>query len=604
MTTEIAIVLGILLFAMVLFISERLRPDLVALMVLLAVILTRQVSPQEAFASLGNPAVITVGAIFIISAGLFRTGVAHVIGERIAAVAGKDQLRLTVIIMLTVAVMSSFMNNVGATAVLLPAVVGLCRQARIPPSKLLMPLAFGSLAGGMLTLIGTPSNLLVNAALYERGLEPLNLFDFTPMGLIIMALGIGYMATIGRRLLPAGDSTSLFTDERPDELTDTYDLGERLFRICIPAGSQLIGRTLANSTLRDVWNLNVLAVERGGEEMLDPSPDTVLNQGDILLLEGKLDEFRKRDVEPKLEILPDREWSDTDLESAWVGMSEVVVAPRSSFAGKTLKEIHFRDKYGLSVVGIWRGKKPLRTNLGEIPLHVGYALLLQGPREKFRILEKEAGFLFLNGGGAVRGHLRPSKAPWALGALALMLLAVIAGWLDLPTAAVLAGTLMVLVGVLNMEEAQHAIELKAIFIIAAMLPLGLAMENSGAAEYLADLIVRLFGQLGPAGVLAGVTLFTMLSVQIMSNSTTAVLVAPIALNAASQLGANPQTFAMAVALGASAAFLTPIAHQSNLLVMGAGGYCFSDYARVGVGIWLISLTAIILFLPLLFPLYP
>ncbi len=602
MTTEIAAVLAILLIAVILFVSERLRPDLVAIMVLLAVIMSGLVSAQEAFASLGNPAVITVGAILIISAGLFRTGIAHAIGDRIAAVAGKDELRLTIIVMLTVGIMSSFMNNVGATAVMLPAVVGLCRQAKIPASKLLLPLAFGSLAGGTLTLIGTPSNLLVNAALLERGLQPLALFDFLPMGLIAMTLGIGYMATVGRRLLPTPPpSTSPFVNDQANELTDTYHLEERLFRIRVPAGSRLIGRSLAESQLRDVWNLNVLAIERDGEEELDPEPDTIVFQDDILLLEGKLPEFRKKDVEPYLQILPPKQWSDADLESAQIGICEVVVAPRSSFAGRTLRETHFREKYGLSALGIWRGERPLRTGLGEVPLQVGDALLLQGPREKLRILKREADVLFLDEGSTAGERLRLHKAPVALAALALMLIAVVTGWLDLSTAAVMAGTLMVLLGALTMEEAQHAVDLKVVFIIAAMLPLGLAMEKSGTAEYLANLLIRVFGQLGPTGVLAGVTIFAGLSVQLMSNSTTAVLVTPIALNAARQLGANPQTFAMAVALAASAAYLTPISHQSNLLVMAAGGYRFTDYPRVGIGLWIIHVAAIIVFLPIFFP---
>ncbi len=604
MTAEIATVLGILLVSIVLFISERLRPDLIAVMVLLAVILTGQVVPQEAFASLGNPAVVTVAAIFVISEGLFRSGVAHAIGRRIAAVAGADQVRLTVIIMLTVGAMSSFMNNVGATAVLLPAVVGICRHTKIPPSKLLMPLAFGSLGGGMLTLIGTPSNLLVNAGLAVRGLAPLQMFDFTPLGLVILLLGIGYMVTLGRRLLPSPSPSTLFSGQN-GELTETYQLGERLFRIRIPAGSRLIGRTLAQSTLRDEWNLNVVAVEHEGVEVLNPPPNTVLFKGDVLLLEGRLDEFRARDVEPYLEILPEREWHDTDLESSRIGIAEVVVAPRSLYAGKTLREMNFREKYGLSVVGIWRGTRPIRTGLGNIPLQVGDALLLQGDWSRFELLEREPHFVFLEGAeSTAEERLRPGKAPLALGALGLMLLVVLAGWFELPTAAVLAGTVMLLAGVLKMEEAQHAIELKAIFIIASMIPLGLAMEKSGTAQFLAHWMVQIFGRMGEVGVLAGVALFAGLAVQVMSNATTAVLVTPIALNAAQQLGANPQAFAMAVALAASAAFLTPIAHQSHLLVMAAGGYRFADYTRVGLGVWLITLLAIVLLVPLFFPLFP
>lgn len=602
MTGEIATVLGILLIAVALFVSERLRPDLVALLVLLAVILTGLVEPDQAFASLGSPPVITVGAIFIVSHGLHCSGVAHAIGRRISALAGKNPTRLTVLIMVTVGLLSAFMNNIGATAVLLPAIVGLSRQAKISPSKLLIPLSFASLSGGMLTLIGTPSNLLVNAALYEAGLEVLDLFEFAPIGAVLLGLNILYMVLFGRKLLPDRAGTPPFTAAGSNELTETYSLGERLFRIRIPAGSQLIGRALIDSHLRDTWSLNVLAVEHGTEEILDPSPDTVLHRGDVLLLEGDLEAFRQRDVKPYLEILPDRTWEDHHLVSADIGLHEVVVAPRSAFAGRTLIETDFREKYGVSVVGIWRGDRPILTDLGERPLQIGDALLLQGARQKIHILEREPDFLFLDQAAAEQARLQPKMAPLAIAALALMIISVITGWLDLPTATVLAAALMILSGVLKMEEAQRAIELRAVFIIAAMIPLGLAMEQSGAAEYLANLVVQLFGRLGPTGVLAGITVFAGLAVQVMSNSTTAVLITPIALNAASSLNVNPTPFAVAVALGASAAFLTPIAHQSNLLVMGAGGYRFLDYTKAGIGIWLLYLIAATLLIPILFPL--
>ncbi|MEN8098402.1 MAG: SLC13 family permease [Chloroflexota bacterium] len=604
MNTEIGIVLAILAAAIILFSTEKLRPDLVALLVLLAVILTGQVSPQDAFASLGNPAVITVAAILALGYGLQVTGVAHIIGDRIASIAGSQPMRLTVVIMVTVAVLSSFMNNVGAAAVLLPAVVAIGRRARISPSKLLIPLSFGSLAGGMLTLFGTPSNLLVNAILADQGLQQLGMFTVTPVGLIITIISIGYMAVLGRHLLPSRKSTDPFITDDDKDYADTYSLDERLFRIRIPPGSIFIGRTLINSTLRDQWNLNVIGVSRGETQILDPEPTFVLQQGDILLLEGKLDEFKRIDVEPLLEILPEKHFEDADLESTEIGLSEVVVAPRSIYANKTLIETDFREKYHLSVVGIWRGNKPIRTRLGEIPLQVGDALLLQGQRDRFHLLEREPHFLFLDDGEAARERLRPSKAPFAVAAVLAMVVVVLAGWLELPTAAVLAGVFMILFGILTMEEAQQAIDLKAVFIIGSMLPLGMAMERSGAAAYIAQWMTNALSNFGAHGVLAGVVLFAGLAVQVMSNSATAVLVTPIALSAAAALGANPLTFALAVALSASSAYLTPISHQSHLLVMAAGGYRFSDYTKAGALLWLAAQAAIILLVPIVIPLYP
>ncbi|MFQ6057714.1 MAG: SLC13 family permease [Anaerolineae bacterium] len=606
MTIQIAIVLAILAGAIVLFVTEWLRVDLVALLVLLILALVGLVTPEEAFSGFSNPAVITVWAIFIVSGALSRTGVANMLGQRILRVAGSNEVRLIVALMVAVGVMSAIMNNVGATAVLLPAAVGICRQAKIPASKLLMPLAFGSLLGGVTTLIGTPPNLLVNAVLMERGLQPFSLLDFTPLGSIALVVGILFMALIGRRLLPAhATEDRMPTAWLPQgSLTELYNLRERLFQIRIPQGSMLTDKPLSQSTLRERFGVNVVAVRHGGQTVLAPPPDITLHPGDVLLLEGKVDELRAKDVPPYFEVLPDREWTDEDLETAAIGMFEVALSPHATIFGQTLRDIHFREKYSLSVVAIWREGQPRRTGLSDLPLRFGDTLLVQGLRSKFRILQREPDYIVLADPEAIEETLRFKKAPLALGIMALMLTPVVLGWLPIATAGVMGAALMIISGCLTMEEAYRAIEWKAVFLIAGMLPLGLAMEKTGTAQYLAKLVVNAVGDVGPFALLAGLYIFTALLTEVLPSPALAVLMAPIAISTAQGMGANPYAFLMAVVIAISAGSITPVSHPAHVLVMSPGGYRFLDYLKVGLPLNLVILIATLIALPVFFPLIP
>jgi di/tricarboxylate transporter len=601
-TSDIALMLAILAISILLFITDWLRVDLVALLVLLALVLTGLITPEEAFSGFASPAVITVWAIFIVSGGLFYTGVANLLGDRLLQVAGTGVARLVGVVMAAVGLMSGVMNNVGATAVMMPAVVAMSRKARINASKLLMPLAFGSLLGGMITLIGTPPNILVSDALRQAGLEPFSLLAFAPVGLVALALGVVYMILFGWRLLPdRSPAERLAAVAGPDEeLVDLYRLGERLFRARVPFGSPLIGQTLAESGLRQDFDISVISLERPDGSRVAPGKDMVLRRGDMLLVEGMVDHIAWAEATGLLDLQPEIGVEDRDLQSGAVGIAEVLLSPHSRLVGQTLADIQFREKYNLNVLAILREGQPYRTGLVDLPLRFGDTLLVQGPRQNFRILQREIDYVVL--GDVEDGRVtRTQKAPLALGILVVMLVPVIAGWLPITAAALLAGVLMVLTGCLTMDEAYQSIEWKAVFLVAGTLPLGIAMAKTGTADFLAGLMVETVGGLGPIALLAGFYILTNLLTQFMSNAASTVLIAPIAIDAAQRVGSDPHALLMAVAVGASAGFLTPVAHQSNVLVMGPGGYRFGDYLKSGLPLNLLTFAIVLVVVPLVWP---
>ncbi|MGD8752751.1 MAG: SLC13 family permease, partial [Anaerolineales bacterium] len=755
MTPQIITTLIILLLAVILFVSERLRVDLVALLVLGGLAISGLVSPEEALSGFSNPAVVTVWAVFVLSAGLSRTGVARLVGRQVMRLAGQGEVRLMTVIMLTAGVMSAFMNNVGVAAMLLPVVMDIARRTGRSPSKLLMPLAFGSLLGGMNTLIGTPPNILASNILSDFGLRPFGLFDYTPVGLVVTLAGIAFMALIGRRLLPDRDVRSGLRRGDPSELEQVFDMQERMCILCLPPNSALDGKNLEESRLGTALGINVIGIIRDGETELAPEPNTAMKSEDRLLVSGRLDrltelrgrrhliieneklaveelaigsvdfaevglspntsilgrtlqeiDFRKRfgvivlairrdgdtmqieidniplkegDVllvegdrrrlqalegednfhlheaekaelyrlheqlmavripkesslvgksleesrlaeafgltvlgierqgethmvpDPKEELRADdlllvkgKEESLTAirglqdlsvepepapklerLESAEVGLVEAVLSPHTTLAGKTLRQLHFREKYDLSVLAIWSGGRAFRTDLRELRLRFGDALLLYGRREKLRLLGTDPDFLVLT--EEIQEAPRVEKAPIAALVMAGVVLTVLLGWLPIAVAAVIGAALMVLTGCLSMDEAYRFIDWRAVFLIAGMLPLGIAMQNSGAARFLAEGVVSMVGGFGPLALVAGMFLLTALASQVMPNPVVTVLMAPIAISTAYNLDMSPFALMMVVALAASASFLSPVGHPANVLIMGPGGYRFGDY---------------------------
>jgi di/tricarboxylate transporter len=601
---EILLALVILFLAVVFFVTEWLRTDLVAMLVLLALALTGLLTTAEAISGFSHTAVITVLGMFVVGEGLFQTGVAQSLGRYVTRVAGGSEVRLMIVVMLTVAGVATVMNNVGATAVMLPVVVGVARQNNIRTSKLLIPLSFGALQGGLLTLISRPSNIIVSDALEKYSGEPFGLFDFTPVGAILLVFGVLYMVLVGRRLLPertVEDKVAAVMAAQRKAL-EQYHLEERLFEVRVLPDSPLSDMTIEQSRLGRALELNIVDITRNGESVLNPGPDEFIRANDLLLVQGKPEEIVRLRWTRGIEI--EKEVTHLQLEdvlSPDSSVVEVVLTPQSPFIGRTLRDLNFRQSHGLTVLAIWRDGRPYRSALGNYKLRFGDTLLVQGPAPNIHLLTERSDLLVLNDSHGT-GGTRPQRAPVAM-LISLLMIALIGFRLvSVPIGALLAAVLMVLADCVTIDDAYAAIEWKAIFLMAGLLPLGLALEKSGAAGYLADQGLALLGGLGAQGLLAGLFLFNLVASQLMSSVAAAALIAPIAISTAQAVGADPRPFLMAVAVSGTFAFITPISHQTNVLVMGPGGYRFTDYARIGIPMAILLTVVSILVLPLFWPL--
>jgi di/tricarboxylate transporter len=590
---QVAMTLLVMVMAVILLISDRVRMDAVALLVVLALVLAGLLTPQEAFAGFASPAVVAVASLFVVSAGLFQTGLARRIGRKLIGLAGSSEARLIVVLMIGVSLLSAVMNNVGAVAVLLPVVVGIAKDTGIAPSRLLIPLAYGGVMGGTLTLIGTPPNLIVSDMLVERGLPPLGFFEITRIGVPLLVGGIAFMATVGRRLLPTRLGRGRLTAAAlPEELMGIYHLPEHLFAVMVPAGSPIVGQSLSECRLQNGFDLTVLGLVRDSECVMVPDPTEKLRAGDRVLVEGGPQRVKRAmDV---WSLMAEKATSDEAelLLAQDTGLVEVTLAPRSHFEGHSLREVHFREKYGVTVLAVWRGGEAIERNLGDVPLRMGDVLLVQGSWRRVRLLSRDPELIVLMDENGVPRRTR--KAPWAIAILLGMIAVVLADLAPISIAALGAAVLMVFTGCLRIEEAQRAIEWKVILVIGGMLALGLAMQSSGTTEWVASTFlspVARFDALPVLGVLFVITAGIGL---VMSNYASAALLAPIALSVAADGSLDARPFALLVAVASSVAFATPIAHQSNLLVMGPGEYKFGDYARAGLPLSAMAMAVIVL----------
>ena len=594
MTTDIGLTLAIIVAALALFATERLRVDLVALLVLLSVGLLGLISPERLFDGFANSAVVTVWAVYMVSGGLFKTGVADAMGQGILRLAGGREPRLIATIMVTCGVISAFMNNVGATAMLMPALIGISRRTKVAVSKLLIPLSFSSLLGGAMTLIGTPANILAMSILADRGLPTLGFFQFTPMGVVLLATGVLYMVLLGRHLLPEREGAQ--------GRKDAYRLRDYVSEVRVMPGSSLAGQTLFESRLGRDYDMTVLALERDGVGETHISRDTVVQAGDLLTLEGSADNLVAAREALGLVIEAEHKMDLDRLEPGNVQLIEATLAPNSGLVGRTLRGVRFRDRYGFTALAIWRHGAALTEKLRDVPLLFGDALLLQGPQHRVRDLQQNGDFLVLE--PLELEKLRRNRAPIAVGALLLAILLVVFADFHISLAMVIAAVIMILTGCLTIEEAHESIDWRTVFLVAGMLPLGMAMESTGTARFLADIMLDLLGDFGPMAILAGVYLLAALITQAMSNAAAIVLIVPIAVDTALGLGANHITFTMAAVIGAATSFLSPVGHKANVLVFGPGGYRFTDYARVGAVLTVALLIVSMVFLPIFWPLFP
>ena len=608
MTLEMWIALGILGLAILFFITEWLRVDIVALGVVVALMLSGLVSVEQALSGFSNPAVLTIAALFVVGGAVLQTGLAGDIGKRILQIAGQEPLRLMVVIMLTVALLSAFMSDTGTVAVLLPAISSLALSAGISASKLLIPLAYGALLGGATTLIGTPPNIIVSDLLHEQGLNAFQFFDYTPIGLLLLAAGMLFMLLVGQRLLPdhkpAADVQRVATAE---ELLDLYRLPDNMFRLRVRRGSELVGMRIGDTNLRQEFDVTILQVlsetQPGDIPQANPvEAESRFKVGDILVVQGEADSVAHSAAVFNLGLQPAEAKDETSLITNEVGVAEVLLPPRSSLLGKTVVDVNFGRRYHLTVLAIQRPATHQKLSLKETELRFGDTLLVQGPWSNIQELRKyRRDFVVIGQPEEMVAAPTRSRAPLALLILLGMLILLVTNLVPVVTASMLAALMMVLSGCLSIDDAYYAIDWKSVVLVACMIPMSIALVNVGLVDQFAQGITDSLGNLGPLTVLAGLYALTSLFTQVLSNTATTVLIAPIALAAAQEMGVQPYAFLMGVAISASMAFASPVASPVNTLVMGAGNYRFSDYVKVGLPLILVTLVVSLLALPVLWP---
>ncbi|MEP7357467.1 MAG: SLC13 family permease [Anaerolineales bacterium] len=591
MSAQVVVLLAIVVAAILLFLSEKLRPDLIAMLVMLSLGLTGILNSRETFSGLSNPSVILIMAVFIMTGGLFRTGVSGVIGKWLVQAAGSSERRLVTLVVLAAAVLSLFMNNIASAAVIMPAVMDATRRTKISPSKVLLPMAMATQLGGMATLF-TTSNIVASGVLVSLGLKGFGLFDFLTVGGLSAVAGLAYLIIFSRRLLPDREPNARQREELAHaELAQVYKLDERLFAAQVRPDSPMVWRSLAESGLRERLGASVVGIQRQNRTQFAPLASERLLPNDILLLET-------RPVAPEamaglgLVRAPIEDWGER-IATGSFELVHVLVAPRTPYVGRTLKEIQFQTKYGMSVLALLQGDQVYRAAAADVRLRSGDALLLHGTKDRLKLLRSDPDWIVLS---VERNEsLRPRKMGLAL----LIMLATLVGAVigPFPVALVfLTGALaIVLTGCLTMNEAYEAIEWRSVFLVAGMLPLGLALAKTGAAQLLGGAVIGLTGGLGPLATVAGLFLVTMaLNQFIPGGSAVPVVIVPIAVAAAAGLGVDPRALALVVAVATGTSLLTPFAHPVNVLVMGPGGYAARDYLRLGWPLVVITLLVVLL----------
>ncbi len=595
---QIAIVLALLLIAVALFATEKLSVDIITFLLLIALVVCRILQPDEAFAGFSNDIIIILGSIFIISGALQRTGVLDWMGSRLQMVASGSNNRLLLLLMAVVSGISAFMNNTTVTAIFVPPTMGLAKQTKTSPSGWLMPVAFASIMGGTCTLIGTSTNVAVSGYIARLGLEPLRMFEFTPIGIIIVVIGIAYMMFIGRRWLP---------DHQDESLTEEYEIREYLSEIVVTPDSHLIGQTIFESDLSKM-DFRILEVIRNQEKLL-PERKTTIEANDVLLIEGKVSELIKVKEAAGIEILAEVKLGDKDLQSEQIKILEVLITPLSSLIGQTLKEANFRLRFGMSALAIHRHGESLREKIGRIRLQLGDVLLIQGAKERIEELRREPDFMIF--GEYAPPAYRKSKGLYTVLFFVAAIVTGSTGVLPLSIAFLSAAVLTLLTRCITIEEAYEFIDWRLLILIGGMTAFGTAMDDhhTGAAAFLAKLIVDGLHPLvsgmperyGVMLILASFFVLTVALTQPMSNAAAALVVLPIALETAQRLGVNERTFAIAIMLAASVSFITPF-EPSCILVYGPGKYKFADFLKVGLFLTVILTIVVLFLLPLFWPL--
>jgi di/tricarboxylate transporter len=587
MTLPIFLVLALLVAVVVVFAFEWIPVDVTTLLLLIVLVTTGTLSLEDAFAGFSNDIIIILASIFVLSGALMKGGILDYLGETMHRIAGGSQAKVLLCVMSVTSFISSFMNNTTTTAVLMPAALGLCQRSRIPPSKALIPLAFASMLGGTCTLIGTSTNVAASGYLKTYGLAPFSMFEFLPVGVVACVVGILYMVLAGHRLLP----------ERSEASEPEYSIREYLSEVVVTHGSPLAGQAIRDTQLAQM-GLQVRAIQRGARRLY-PDPYVQLQEGDLLIVQASREGLLQVKDTAGIDIRSDKLEGAQDLASEVVGIAEALLMPQSGLIGGTLKELDFRRRFGLAVLAIYRKGHALAARISELPLRIGDVLLLQGKPERFRALADNADLWILQ-----ETHHRPAQRRKGLYVVGIFLVAVVVSslqWIPLPIAFLAAALAVIGTRLMTMEEAYNLIDWRLLILIAGMTSFGKAMQTTKTAKYLADLIVHWTEPLGVTFVLVAFVVLTILLTQPMSNAAAALVVLPVAMTTAQQMGLNPRTFAILITLSASLSFITPF-EPSCLIVYGPGKYRFRDFLVCGLPLTILIVVLLVVMVPMIWSL--
>lgn len=610
----------VLLLSVVFFINGRIRSDIVALCALVALLLMGILTPEEALSGFSNSVVIMMIGLFVVGGAIFQTGLAKMISSKLMKLAGHSETKLFLLVMLVTSMMGAFVSNTGTVAIMIPIVVSMAMSVKMNPSRLLMPLAFASSMSGMMTLIGTPPNLVINEELVKNGFDGLGFFTFLPVGLICIAVGTLILLPLSKRFLSDQGSlsgASASSGKSLKQLVKEYGIANSLHRVRIKAGSSVVGKMIGELDIRKNYSINIIEVrhvERSQRKLLSKNmvqqaadSDTVLRADDILYISGNADIVKVFADKYKLELFADNEGNGKNaLDFYDIGVAEIVLMSSSTVVNKTIREVEFRSKYNVSVLGICRKNKYILQGIADETIRTGDVLLVQGAWNNIANLEKEDNEWIVVGRPleeAAKVTL-DYKAPVAALIMFAMIAVMVFDFVPVApvTAVMLAGLLMVLSGCFrNVEAAYKTINWESIVLIAAMMPMSMALEKTGVSSWISNALVSSLGSYSPLLLMAGIYFTTSFMTMFISNTATAVLMAPIAMSSAMQVGVSPVPFLFAVTLGASLCFASPFSTPPNALVMPAGQYRFSDYVKVGLPLQVILGIVMILLLPLIFP---
>ncbi len=599
MTVEIAIVLGIIALMFILFVKEYFPLDVTALSILALFLALGQLTVTEAISGFSNPAVITIAALFVLSHAMQKSGILEYGMIRLNKFTAQYQSLGLFVFLIAVAFASAFVNNTAIVAIFIPLTIRLAQKYNISPSKLLIPLSYVAIMGGTLTLVGTSTNLLVNSIFVNSAtVEPLRMFEFTHYGVWILVVGLIYTMFVVPRVIPSRTVTS--------SLTQSYHMGGYLTELKVLADSPLVGKTFLERTINKNYDIIVLDIIRGGKVISTNIRNTIIHPGDILFVRGSLENFlRMKEVE-KVAMLTDEKLTQAELEQEDNTLLECLLTQQSAMNGKSLMELNFRRRFGSFILAIRREGIILRRKIAHVVLRSFDTLLVYGPREKIQELSESGHFIVL---GEIQADLKKHQFWWVSVAVIFTAIVLSAlGIIPLLKGVMVGAVILLLLRIISIHEAYQAINWQVIFLIAALIPIGIVIQNSGTAEWLASLLqsaVQSFDiHLQPIVMLAMIYLVTMIMTELASNAATAIIMTPIVLSVAAQIGLDPRPFIFAVCFAASASFVTPIGYQTNLMVYGPGGYKFSDYVKVGLPLAITLWVMATVLIPLIWPFTP